>query len=168
MHAELAYAIIEPHFDAARDVFAEFSPAEGVVLDKVRRTKLIVESSARDSDRHYAACRDDGLLIVMAPDAAQLDTESLVAIICHELGHAVDFLYPAQWAGFRGKPAAWILEGSKKPQKIREIWASRSDDQVEWHADSIAEAVTGLQIKYCGSCQIQCFGNGVERPPGLR
>ena len=168
MDEEFAYAIIEPHFDAVRDHFVHHVPDDGHALRELRRTKLLVDPSIRDSERHYAACRDDGLLIVVAPQAAELPHEQLVALLCHEFGHATDFLYPARFAGRRGEPAVWVPEGTKKMARIRRAWADRSDDQVEWDADSIAYAVTGRKITYCGPCLIQCFERGVQRPAGLR
>lgn len=165
---ELAYAIIEPHFDAVRDHYAEFTPVgAGAPLEAVRRTKLIVDDTVRDSDRHYAACRDDGLLVVIAPQAARLPFEQMLAILCHEMGHATDFLYPGRWLGRRGKRAEWVPDGAKKMARIRRLWSERNDDQVEFDADSIAQAVTGRRIEYCGPCLLQCFSGGVTRPPGL-
>lgn len=165
---EVAYAIIEPHFDAVRDVYAEYESVPGHPLTAVRRTTLLVDPAVRTSERHFAACRDDGLLIVIAPQAADLDVEVLIALICHEFGHATDFLYPAKWAGRRHQQAVWVPNGVRKQQRIRELWATRTDDQVEWDADSIAYAVTGKEVVYCGPCLIQCFSNGIQRPEGLR
>lgn len=165
---EVAYAVIEPHFDAVRDHFAGFVTTDGS-LERVKRTRLLVSESVRDSDRHYAGCRDDGLLVVVAPQAARLDIDMLVPLLCHELGHAVDFLYPARFAGRRGEPAMWLPDDQKHMAKLRRLWAERSADQVEWDADSIAMAVTGREIRYCGPCMIQCFSqSGRQRPPGLR
>jgi hypothetical protein len=165
---EVAYAVLEPHFDVVRDKFATFEPVPGQDLSRVRRTRLLVDEQIRDSDRHYAGCRDDGLLIVVAPQAARLPFEQLVAILCHELGHAVDFLYPARWLAERDRPAHWVPAGTRKMGRIRRLWSERSDDQVEWSADSIAYAVTGCPIQYCGCNLVQCFDGGVRRPDGLR
>lgn len=166
---EMAYAILEPHFDAVQDFFAEAVP-EGAPgpLARVRKTKLLVDDMVRDSPRHYAACRDDGLLIVLAPQAAKLPMDTLVAIITHEFGHATDFLYPAKFLGRKGAPAVWVPPSAKKQGRLRRMWSERNDDQVEWDADSIAYAVTGREISYCGSCMLQCFSGGQPRPKGLR
>lgn len=166
--AEVAYAIIEPHFDAIRDVYLEHPLPGGQHLDALEKTRLVIDPAVRDSVRHYAACRDDGLLIVLAPQAAELAMESLVALLCHELGHAVDFLYPGRWACLRGAPAVWVPEGTRRMGRIRRAWADRSDDQIEWDADAIAYAITGKPIAYCGPCLVQCFSGGVARPAGLR
>ncbi len=53
-------------------------------------------------------------------------------------------------------------------QRIRNAWSSRTDDQTEWDADSIAYAVTGKKVQYCGRCLVQCFSGGRNRPAGLR
>jgi hypothetical protein len=165
---QLAFAVLEPQYAAVRDHYAAFVVEPGVTLERVRKTRLLVDESVRDSDRHYAACRDDGLLVVLAPQAARLPFDELLAILCHELGHAVDFLYPGRWSTERGRAAVWIPDGAKRMGRHRRLWHERSDDQVEWAADSIAEAVTGRRIRYCGCRMIQCFQGGVDRPPGLR
>lgn len=165
---EVAYAVLEPHFDVVRDKYATYEPTPGQDLSKVRRTRLLVDADIRDSDRHYAGCRDDGLLIVVAPAAAKLPFEQLVAILCHEFGHAADFLYPARFLARRHAPAQWVPTATRKMGRIRRLWSERNDDQVEWAADSIAYAVTGCPIEYCGCRMIQCFDGGVERPEGLR
>jgi len=165
---EVAYAILEPHFDAVRDVFADYEPEPGHALVKLNGTKLLVDSAVRDSQRHFAACRDDGLLIVLAPQAAYLDHNTLVPLICHEFGHAADFLYPARWELRRNRPAIWVPEGAPKMAKRRNAWNARNDDSVEWAADSIAQAVVGRPIQYCGPCMLQCFSGGQPRPSNLR
>jgi hypothetical protein len=166
---EIAYTVIEPHFDAVRDTFADRIVAPSERMGLLRRTKLVVDrSSVRDSERHYAKCRDDGLLILMAPEAADLEVDTLVALICHEFGHAADFLYPGRWLWRRDEAAIWLPGDTKKMGSIRRAWAERTDDQVEWAADSIARAITGRTIGYCGECMVQCFSGGKSRPGGLR
>jgi hypothetical protein len=185
---ELAAAVIEPHFDAVRDVYAGFEPEPGKRLTTLKRTRFVVEPGVHDSERHYAMCRDDGLLIKVAPEAAQLDLETLTAVLAHEFGHAADFAYPGRWVPSRGKRAIWIGEGGcwhydqhgnaewrpqkgndgRRVRKWQSLWHERDDDQVEWSADSIAYTVTGLKIQYCGPCLLQCFGAGAARPAGLR
>ena len=158
----------EPHFDAVKDHYASFEVEPGERLEHVERVGLQINPAVRDNERHYAACRDDGLLIVVAPQTAQLPPETLVPLLCHEFGHAADFLYPARWAGRRGDSAVWVPNGTRKMAQLRRAWSERSIDQVEWDADSIALAVTGRQIQYCGPCLIQCFSGGQPRPKGLR
>ena len=176
---EIAASVILPHFDAVRDVFAEYQPDGGDRLRKLKSVKLEVTDSARDSERHFAGCRDDGLLIRMAPDAADLPINTLVAILAHEFGHAADFAFPGRWLVTAGADAdaSWLpSDGSKTlgNEKMRErltgwrkAWAHRAHDEVEWAADAIAHLVTGQRIGYCGPCMLQCFGGG-QRPAGLR
>ena len=161
---EVAAAVLEPHFDAVRDSFIDFG------LDKLKRTRLIIEPGVYDGDRHYARCRDDGLRVELAPEAAQLPWMQLVAIISHEFGHAADFAYPSQWVTpLKAGKAEWIGDRQDKvANRHRRLWNERTDDQVERAADSIAEAVTGMKIQYCGPCMLQCFSGGRARPAGLR
>jgi hypothetical protein len=93
---EICAAIIEPYFDLVRQTFADHVLEGGEQMSKVRRTRMLVDPSVRDSQRHYAACRDDGRLILVAPEATDLDVDNeLIPLLSHEMGHAVDFLYPA-------------------------------------------------------------------------
>lgn len=167
---ELATAIIQPHFDAVRDTFIDYEPEPGFTFDKLKRTKMVVDGDVHDTERHFAMCRDDGLLIRVAPEAIELPWEQLVAILLHEFGHASDFAYPGKWVAPTGDgPATWIGDRSDKPaRKYRRLWEERNNDQVEHAADAIAFAVTGMKIQYCGSCMLQCFDGGSSRPRGLK
>jgi len=167
---EVAAAVLEPHFDAVRDTFSEFEAESGVTLSKLKKVKMIVDPSVHDSPRHFAQCRDDGMLIKLAPQAAKLPWENLVAILLHEFGHAADFAYPAMWVTSfsNSDPAVWVgMREDKYTRKWRNLWNVRNDDQVECSADAIAHAVAGISIKYCGPCMVQCF-SGADRPGGLR
>jgi len=170
---EIAACVLEPHFDAVRDVFAAFEPEPGIPLSKLHKTKLIVTVEAHDRGRHYARCREDGLLIQLAPQAADdLDHEQVVAIIAHEFGHAADFAYPGCWVllhpGTPESHVVWIGDRNDRPaRRWRRIWIDRSHDEIEWTADAISQMVTGIAIGYCGPCMLQCFG-GAPRPAGLR
>jgi hypothetical protein len=166
---EFAAAVLEPHFYAVRDVFLEFEPAPGKHLSRLKRTRMVVDPEVHDSPRHFAMCRDDGLQVKLAPEASDLPVEELTAILVHEFGHAVDFAYPAEWVAFRDKPAVWIGDRTDKPaRRWRGLWTERTDDQIEWAADSIAQVITGLQVQYCGPCMVQCFSGGKLRGEGLR
>lgn len=167
---EISSAVLDPHFDAVRDTFVEFSPEPGKRLSKLKKTRMVVEPSVHDSERHFARCRTDGLLIQLAPEAADLPLENLVAMLVHEFGHAADFAYPGDWVTpeSQGGEAIWVGDRDDKPaRKWRRLWHGRNDDQVEWAADAIGRAVTGMRITYCGPCMLQCF-SGVGRPKGLR
>jgi hypothetical protein len=169
---EIAACVLSPHFDAVRDVFAAFEPEPGVKLSLLRHTRLVVTAAARNGERHYARCRDDGRLIELAPEAVDdLDHEQLVAMTAHEFGHAADFAYPGSWVLMdprsRARYAVWLGDRDDRAgRRWRRIWHDRSDDEIEWSADAIATAVTGIDIGYCGPCMIQCF-SGPPRPAGL-
>lgn len=168
---ELVAVVLEPHFDAVRDTFVSFAPEPGASLDKLKRTRLVIDPSVHDTERHYAACRDDGLLIKLAPEAADLPHDQLVAILVHEFGHAADFAYPGMWVPppSGSGQAVWLGERDDRPaRRWRKLWSERNDDQVEWAADSIGETVTGIPITYCGPCMLQCFSGAERRPEGLR
>lgn len=197
-------AILQPYFNACRDVFLAHHVSDEQRLSRLRRTKWVINPEAHDEPRHFARCRDDGLLIELAPEMVDLSEDEVTAIICHELGHAADFLYPACWAYIPGAPAVWLGDApeewsytasgwengafveatrsqlssrdhgltkleAKRLRAHRDAWPSRPHAVVEATADAIAWAVTGQQIRYCGSCLLQCFSaQGVSRPDSLR
>lgn len=168
---ELAVAILEPHYDAVRDAFVEYEAEPGIQLDRLRRTRMVVDPSVHDNHRHYAMCREDGLLIKVAPESVELPWEDFVAVIVHEFGHAADFAYPGCWIPDLSEDggAVWIGGRRDKPARAwRRLWNVRGNDQVEMAADSIAYTVTGKRVRYCGPCMIQCFSGGQPRPEGLR
>jgi len=173
MNDEIAATVIAPHFDAVRDVFLGFDPEPDFSFVRLEKLKFVIDPKMHDKPRHFAATRDDGLLMLFAPQIVDLDVETLVAIIAHEFGHALDFLYPARFYTPADGPAraSWIEERNVDTRAFRawsKLWEDRNRDQVEWAADGIAELVTGQHITYCGSCVLQCFGGGIERPKGLR
>lgn len=192
---EIAHAVLQPHFDAVRDVFAGLSAASPIALGRVRRTKFIVDDSARNSARHFAATRTDGLLMVFAPQLVELPVETVVAIVAHEFGHALDFAYPGCWTWPRGEagPVQWVGEDKaaharawrgifgKPAARSRtgmdddapavnwmRAWGDRTEDEIEWAADGIAWAVTGRRPLYSGPCMLQGFSGGQPRPANLR
>lgn len=168
---EVAASILQPYFDDARTSFAGFEVEPGQRLSKAAKTRFVVDAGFHDTDRHFAATRDDGLLMYFAPEYINLPVETATAIMAHEFGHALDFLYPGHWlmpAQGPGK-ATWIGPPgqSKAGRKWLKLWRSRTRDQVEWAADGIAQVVIGRRIGYCGDCMLQCF-RGKPRPKGLR
>jgi len=170
---EIAASVILPHFHAVQDVFSFHKPELGIRLDRLTRVTFIVDPDIHDKPRHFAATRDDGRLMMFAPEIVDLDVETLVAIVTHEFGHAADFVYPARWIMPPDGPgkARWIRDdeiATKPFRQWRKLWEDRNRDQVEWAADGVAEAVTGKKIGYCGDCIIQCFEGGIGRPKGLR
>jgi len=86
-----AFVILEPYFLAAQELFLDAG------LRKTERTRFYVAPWVHDSPRHFAATRDDGLAVMMAPEAAELPEGTVAAFFAHELGHATDFLYPGEW-----------------------------------------------------------------------
>jgi hypothetical protein len=194
---EFAAAIIQPHWDAVRDTYVEYAPAKSMKgLSKLKKTKFIVDSDIHDTPRHFAACRDDGMQMIFAPELVELPIENLIAILAHEFGHAADFAYPGSWAwpiegpghtewvgdsqpgrsmAWRGMKRTWggTIDTMLEPQESESVawmraWEKRNRDQIEWTADAIAMAVTGHRLGYCGSCMLQTFDRCVERPAGLR
>lgn len=170
---EIAAAIILPHFRAVQDIFSVFRPEPKTTLKRLEKTKFVIDPEIHNTKRHFAATRDDGLLMLFAPEIVNLPTETLVAILSHEFGHAADFIYPSRWYTPSGGPtlATWIAEEGVDGRSFRiwsRLWEKRNRDQVEWAADGIVEAVTGHKLTYCGDCMLQCFGGGEERPAGLR
>jgi len=168
---EMVAAVLLPYFDAVRDVFAVFCPAPGLTLDKVQKVRFVVDPKIHDKPRHFAATTEDGLRMFLAPQLADLDEEVTVAIITHEFGHAVDFLYPWRWITPPDGPgkAVWVTDPlDSRGRQWRKLWQGRNADQIEWAADGIAHAVTGRAIGYKGACVVQSFSGGIERPVGLR
>jgi hypothetical protein len=177
---EIASAVLRPHFDAVRDVFVGFRPEPGHAgLLLLRKTRLIIDPAVHDTFRHFAMCSDDGMVMRFAPEAVDLPIETVVAITAHEFGHASDFAYPARWVLLGRGKAEWIpADGSKPVKRWQRAWRERNQaaragdegarDQIEWAADGISQAVTGKKTGYCGSCLLQCFAGGIERPVGLR
>lgn len=151
-----------------------------VGLDKVRYTRLSIDPSMRDKDRHFAGCKTDGSMIAVAPDMALLNPKSVAAIMAHEFGHAADYLYPGSFMLDRARKLDVKKPGNRSndalPRARVHNWQNRNDDVVEFTADAIAEFVTGGRIGYCGPCKIQAFLDGSpeerdclqRRPAGLR
>lgn len=163
---EEAHAILDPLFEAVREQYLEAG------LDLCSRTRLIIDPSMHDTNRHFAACQDDGLAIYLAPETAELPMSSVFAIAAHELGHACDFLYPGQFA-LRGddEPAARRDPEAMKAKhwhRWLKDWRARDADAVELTADAIAHFAMGVRYGYRGPCLIQDFSARRLRPRGLR
>jgi hypothetical protein len=170
---EIVRAIMRPHFDAVQDDFVGWrNVTTQTQLGRLRKTKFVIDPEMHDTERHFAACRDDGMLIHFAPQIVDLPVETLVAIVAHEFGHAADHAYPAYWILPSAGPgkAQWLgtPPDTKHGRRWQRLWRERSPDQIEWAADGIAQAVTGRKLGYCGNCLIQCYKGGIERPAGLR
>jgi hypothetical protein len=168
-HEAMAALIIAPSFEAVRDVYLLAHERLGEDAG-IATVEFRINSARHDTDRHFAACSTTGKRIEMAPEGADLPLETLTAILCHEFGHASDFLHPGRWEMVgRDRPAVWLaanVSDEKKTATMRR-WLNRTDDEIEFWADAIAYSVTGKRVGYCGPCLVQCF-DGVPRPRGLR
>ncbi len=163
---EEAHLILEPYFDAVRQEYL----AAG--LDRCQQTRLCIDPSMHDTARHFAACQDDGKLILLAPELAEQPESVVLAIVAHELGHAADFLYPGEFAlRHEDEPALRRSPSSMKAKHwhrwLRD-WERRDGDLVEVTADAIAHYALGVRYGYLGPCLIQSFGATGLRPVGLR
>ncbi|HMG13703.1 MAG TPA: hypothetical protein VK571_11015 [Gemmatimonadaceae bacterium] len=165
LDADEAYSVLEPYFNAVRDDYLKAG------LKLVKRVRLFVAPAMHDSARHFGACKDDGSLILLAPELADVADTVMLAIMAHEFGHAVDFLYPGEFVLDHGGPAARRPKAQieeKQWSKWLKAWHQRDDDVVELTADAIAERVMGVPYGYQGPCLIQSFDATRARPMGLR
>lgn len=154
-----ARLILEPYYVELQEQFIQAG------FDKVRVTKLRCSWEMHDSPRHFAGCLQDGTIIYAAPELIQMPESTVLGILAHELGHAVDFLYPA-CAVLRGDHVVFV--GDPDKERIRG-WKKRDSDTVEIVADLIAEEVLGTPIGYRGPCHLQSLGaGGSRRPIGLQ
>lgn len=164
---DVAHEVLFPYYTAVRERFLAYPDAD---LEKLKKTRFSIDPAMRDTARHFAGCREDGLAIMVAPElATEVEEEQAVAILAHELGHAADFAYPACWRFVEaGKPALWQPPAGKG--SVREVrrWQERGPHLVEVTADAIAMAVTGRKIGYAGPCMLQKFDAKRERPEWLR
>jgi hypothetical protein len=107
------------------------------------RFKLVIDPDIHNSPRHYGLCvpSPEEILIVMAPQAHYLAMEHLLAILMHEIGHGMLYLWQVPIAG--------------------------GYDQRERQADSAAESIFGMPISYAGD--LETLGAGIRpRPDGIR
>jgi hypothetical protein len=160
-----AYLVVEPYYLAVQEQFLEAG------FERTKRARLYCAPSMHDTPRHFAACRDDGLAILFAPELAELDERMVLAILAHELGHAADFLYPGQYALGPDRIAVERDRDAFTPKtwaRWMRSWEERDTDTVEYTADALAALATGHRIGYTGPCLLQTFDRGRARPQGLR
>ena len=160
-----ALDILLPYFEVQQEEFV----SEG--FGRTAQTRPHCAPWLHDSPRHFAACRDDGLVILVAPELCELPEPMVMGIIGHELGHATDFLYPAEFC--LDSAATCVRRDRKRIDDVQwarfvKAWEQRDDDMVEQMADGICEYATGRSIGYLGPCQLQVFDRGSARPQGLR
>jgi hypothetical protein len=172
LSVEEAEAVLEPYFLAVQEVFV------GNGATKCKRVKLEIAPWIHDSPRHFAATEETGKAMVVSPEFAELPEETVIAILSHEFGHAVDFLYPGEYLLVDDgelvrmpavPPGKLERKGEQAHLARSRAWEKRDKDTVERTADAIAERFTGHLIGYCGPCELQCFDRGHRpRRPGLR
>jgi hypothetical protein len=168
--ATVAHTIIEPYFDLGVEQAKRFVQQQGFDPSKLDSVRLRVDAAMHDKERHFGGCRTDGKVLVLAPQIVDLPEPVLGAVMLHELGHAVDFLYPGVFTlqGRRLQVAQQDFRGQRNALNRAARWDERDKDTVEFTADAIAEAMSGRQIGYLGPCQIQALGARTPRPRGLR
>jgi hypothetical protein len=161
-----AFQILEPFFLAMQERFVRAGWTEA------KRVRLQVDPAMHDTPRHFAGARDDGSVIMVAPEMVELPWWTVDAIMAHEFGHATDFLYPGEFVLGEDRVAIHrpreALANDDRWITWLKDWEKRDDDVVELVADAIAERVTGKRIGYTGPCKLQTFGRGQPRPLGLR
>jgi hypothetical protein len=139
-------------------------------LHRLAGTTFRVGSIPGSTRRTLAATSTDGGEIILSPKLAEYSLDIRRGIIMHELGHAVDFLYPGQVTLGRGKHRGDLVVAREDAgRRARASWERREHDEVERFADSIAERVFGVQIGYRGPCLLQSDAGGIRpRPQNLR
>ena len=182
------WAILEPYWTELVSVFRHAGyPEPGKVA------RIQVDTTWRDSCRHFAGAAIDGSKLIVAPELADLPVPSIRGILAHEGGHFVDLGNPGRywlrplgsvnvrhgadvavlWGGGSIKDDALVCFEKLPEKNLRKHlrdWSERGCDEVERVADVIAEIVIGQKIGYVGppSCLIQTIGKGPSRPKGLR
>lgn len=125
-------------------------------------TKWVVDPAAHDTPRHMARTSSDGRIIEVAPLVYYLRDDVQEAILLHEWGHAIDGCYPAHTV-IRDGHLHLVIPTDEQIV----AWQNRSREQIEHHADAIAEAVWGRPMRYSGPLLLQGF-SGIARPDWLR
>lgn len=167
---DVAFTVLEPFFVETRALFVEAG------LRRCEKTRLEIDPGAHDTPRHMAGCTEDGLVIVAAPELAELPVDNVVAIFAHEFGHAGDFLYPTRFVVADGELVTAVEReraslddmDQRGSYNRRRQWEARDAHEVEIAADFIAAHVTGRVIRYGGPCMLQTYGPGKRRPRSLR
>ena len=176
---EAALAVLHSYFKAAQEEFGKF---ERDRLGGKRSARVILECAPWDElpedwgVRNYAATSEDGRTILVAPELVELPPDSVAAIMAHEFGHALDYLYPGRLLVARGELLSFedARGGDEQGDQARLArmlqWKRIHEDRdaVENTADQIASAVLGREIRYAGPCLLQTFARAAARPKGLR
>lgn len=159
-----AQLILEPFFQEALELFQQAG------YDRVSKTRFGISGDMHDSPRHFAGCREDGGLILVAPEMVELPVPTVIAIMAHEVGHACDFLYPGRFSLTESGIREFDFGEATETQRLRRLraWQLRDSHDVELTADRLAESVYGTPIGYTGPCLLQTFRGGQPRPEHLR
>lgn len=178
---QTARAIIEPYFIAAQETFAVYARGAHGSGRRVKDVRLECHPWRDLADnmgfgvRNFAATSEDARIIVCAPEIVELPPETVAAIVAHEFGHVLDYLYPADYAVAGEELLRWrggVPNGDPRAEQARVArvrqWERRDSDTVERTADKIASHVVGKPIHYYGPCVLQTFDRGIRRPQGLR
>lgn len=172
----VALAILEPYFEAAREVYLDFARARGLNVSALQRLRLECDPGMHDTPRHFAGAAQDGSVIVLAPQVVNLPEDTVAAIIAHEFGHIVDFQNPGLFVSDTEAQTLVLLretdddEGRATKTRFARTrqWSRRDEHSVELTADLIAQEAIGQRIGYSGPCMLQGFNRGVSRPKKLR
>lgn len=174
---EEASAVLEPYVQVAREVYEDAAERLDLPAAAIRKIRFEVREDAHDTPRHFAGCAETGTLIVAAPEMVELPEDVVLALLLHEFGHALDFLFPGKFLLVRGElevlPAVPkdLRDDPRVGQLLRarmKQWMHRGPDTVEVTADKVAELVSGRRIGYRGPCKLQHLDSGRPRPRGLR
>lgn len=170
---DAAYAILEPYFKAAKELYIEFSDLRGLDVRGMKRVTLECTPEMHDTPRHFAGASQDGKRIALAPQMVQLPEDTVAAILAHEFGHITDFLNPGLFMCDAEERLIYLPseEGERgdraRVARMRQ-WDRRDDHTIEVTADLLAEVVVGSRIGYSGPCMLQGFQSGEPRPAHLR
>jgi hypothetical protein len=168
------FVLVEPYFEELRSFFGERLREMGLPA-RTKNVELSIMPELHDSARHFAGCSDTGKLIAVAPEIVELPESTFLAILSHEFGHAIDFLFPGKFALVREEIEMFPEIPKGEDRRLDEArmarsrqWHARDPYAVEKTADKIVELVTGNRIGYLGPCRLQAINRGVPRPKDLR
>jgi len=125
------------------------------------RAVFELDGRMHDSPRHFGGCALDGLEVRISPALAHLPREVMLGVLAHEAGHVEDLRNP----GLYGLSGGRLRVYSKGPQH------RRTSHETEVVADKLAALGMGDVVGYVkldGVGWIQCLGEGIARPKGLR
>jgi hypothetical protein len=171
---EEVLAIVEPYFEAAKELYLEFSDRHGLKTKALSKVRLECQREIHDTPRHFAGASTDGRLIAVAPQIVHLPEDTVAAILAHEFGHITDFIHAGQFiCNAEDRRLVWMPDAGDdyrsertRVARVRQ-WSQRDDHCIEVTADLIAEKVIGKRIGYSGPCLLQGFSRGVPRPKTL-